>query len=295
MPGTTATDAAHLPRFVEPRGAAPRVAIALGSGGPRGFAFVGVFKVLEEIGVVPDLVVGTSVGAMVGALYASGMGAAGVERAAYELSMIEFFELGALIGRSSGRPLQQFINRRLGGRRIEELPIAFAASATRMRDRQLVTFNAGDAGLAVRASSASPGDFQPVRIGEDLYIDGDEMTPVPIRVARRLGAEVVIAVDVSAHPEEEPPDAPRAWVEKDRRRAAQIADEAREADVLLHPSIGYDISMREAYRRRVAGTAERYTRSRIPQILAALGRAGVEARAAQAASSARMPSGEASR
>jgi NTE family protein len=277
------------PRFVEPKGARPRVAVALGSGGPRGFAFVGVLKVLEEIGVKPDLVVGTSVGAMVGALYASGMGAERLERTAYELSMIEFFELGTLIGRSTGRPLQNYVNRQLGGRAIEELPIAFAATATRMRDRELVTFNAGDVGLAVRASSASPGDYLPVRVGEDLYIDGDEVTPVPIRVARQFGADVVIAVNVSAYLEDTPPNAPRAWVEKDKRRAVQIADEAREADVFLHPNIGYDISMREAYRRRVATTAETYTRERVAQIRAAL------ARGAQAVSTARMPSGEASR
>ena len=283
------------PRFVEPQGAPPRIALVLGSGGPRGFAFVGVIKVLEEIGVKPDLVVGTSVGAMVGALYASGMDSARLERTAYELSMIEFFELGTLVGRPSGRPLQKYINRQLGERPIEELPIPFAATATRVSDRSLVVFNAGDVGLAVRASSASPGDFQPVRVGEELYIDGDEMTPVPIRVARRLGAMVVIAVDVSAHPEEEPPDAPRAWVEKDRRRAVQIADEAREADVLLHPSIGYDISMREWYRRRVSGTAEAYTRERIPQIRAALSRLNSDAREAQAVSTARIASGEASR
>ena len=278
----------RLPRFVEPKGAPPRVAVVLGSGGPRGFAFVGVFKVLEEIGVKPDLVVGTSVGAMVGALYASGMGAARLERTAYELSMLEFLELGTLIGRPTGRPLQNYINRQLGGRLIEELPIAFAATATRVRDRRLVTFNAGDAGLAVRASSASPGDFQPVRVGEDLYIDGDEMTPVPIRVARQLGAKVVIAVNVSAYLEDTPPDAPLAWIEKDKRRAVQIVDEARDADVFLHPNIGYDISMREWYRRRVATTAEHYTRERIAQIRAALARD-------QAVSSARMPSGEASR
>jgi len=276
------------PRFVEPHGPPPRVALVLGSGGPRGFAFVGAIKALEEIGVKPDLIVGTSVGAMVGALYASGMDARRLEKTAYDLNLLEFFEVGALTGASSGRPLQDYVNGQLGNRTLEQLPIAFVVAATRMKDRQLVAFNAGDAGLAVRASSASPGQFEPVRVGSELYVDGDVASPVPIAIARKLGAQVVIAVDVSAYLEDTPDDVPAEWVTGDRKRALWVASAAREADVFLHPNIGYYTGGGETYRRRVAGIAEEYTRRRSPEIRAALARA-------QAASAARMPSGVASR
>lgn len=127
-------------------------------------------------------------------------------------------------------------------------------------------------------------------IGAEAYIDGDEASPVPIRAARRLGAGVVIAVDVSAFLAQTPPGVPREWIEKDERRARQIAAEAPEAAVLLHPDIGYYAGHDEAYRRRVIGTAEACTRARMDAIVAAVRRAG-----SQPSSTARRPSGEASR
>jgi NTE family protein len=136
-----------------------------------------------------------------------------------------------------------------------------------------VIFNRGDAGIAVRASAASPGQFEPVRISGEVYVDGDEVSPVPIRAARRLGARVVIAIDVSAYARETPSGVPQKWVEKDARRARQVAAEAPEADVLLHPDIGYFAGRSEDYRRRVIALAERETRARLPELLAAAARA----------------------
>lgn len=283
----------RLPRFVQPA-AAPRIALVLGSGGPRGFAHVGVLKVLEESGIHPDLVIGSSVGAMVGALYASGLDGRTLERMAYEIKIIEFFEFSSLTGGlASGTAMQHYVNLHLKGRTIEQLPMAFAAAATRLSDRQLVLFNRGDAGLAVRASSASPGQFEPVKIGDDMYVDGDEVSPVPIHAARMLGAKVVIAVDVSAYAEETPAGVPQEWIDKDARRARQVRAEAPEADVLLHPDIGYYAGHTEQYRRHVIATAEKAAREKIPAIRAALARAGVPL--AQGASTARMPAGDASR
>lgn len=285
----------NLPRFVTPREAAPRVALVLGSGGPRGFAFVGVIKVLEEIGVKPDLIVGTSVGAMVGSLYASGLDAAALEKLVYDMNMLEFFEMKWITGGvASGGAVQSFVTTQLRGRPIEKLPIPLAVVATRLKDRQLVVFNAGDTGLAVRASSADPESYEPVRVGSELYVDGDLLSPVPIRAARRLGAQMVIAVDVSAFLDDTPQDAPREWFEKDKRRTLQVAAEVPEANVYLHPNIGYYAGSNEAYRRRVIAAAEAYTRSKIPEIRAALARAGVTT-TAQSTETARMPAGEASR
>lgn len=285
----------RLPRF-DPAAPAPRVALVLGSGGPRGFAHVGVIKVLEENGVRPDLIVGASVGAMVGALYAAGLPAAELERLSGDLDVRRFFiEWRVLRGRpASGSAVQAYVNEHVGGRPIEALPLRFAATAARLPERTLTVFNRGDTGLAVRASGASPGQFEPVRIGGHYFTDGDEASPVPILAARALGAQVVIAVDVSAHASTTPPGVPQEWIAKDERRARQVAAEAPAADVLLHPDIGYYAGHDEEYRRRVIRIAEDYTRSRMPAIRAALA-AGPKPAAAQTSSSARMPSGDASR
>jgi NTE family protein len=197
-------------------------------------------------------------------------------------------------GLASGTAIQNFVNERVGGKPMEALGIPFVAAATRVSDGKLVLFNRGDTGLAVRASSASPGQFDPVRVGDQLYVDGDEAAPVPIRAARALGAQVVIAVDVSAFEQDTPPGVPREWVEKDARRARQVKREAPQADVLLHPNIGYYAGYKEEYRRRVMDLAERYTREQLPAIRAALARAGVKL-PAQTASTERMPAADASR
>lgn len=282
----------RLPRFVKTSGA-PRLALVLGSGGPRGFAHIGVIKVLEENGIKPDLIVGSSVGSMVGALYASGMTAAQLEKLAHEINIVQFFEWSILTHTpGSGKPVQEYMNERLQNKLIEELPTAFAAAATRMSDMKLVLFNRGDVGLAVRASSASKPDFEPVRIGDETYMDSDELSPVPIRAARTLGAQVVIAVDVSAFAFDTPPGVPQEWIDKDARRAKQVAAEAPFADVMLHPNIGYYAGHDAKYRRRVIAAAEQYTRGRLPAIRLALQRAGA---AATQAASARTPASETSR
>ena len=252
----------------------PRLALVLGSGGARGFAHIGALKVLDENGIRPDLVVGASVGSIVGALYASGMSAAQIEKLAYSLGFLDLFDFNMVLKEpATGRRTQELVSAHVGGRMIEQLPIAFAAAATRERDGALVIFNRGDTGIAVRASGASPEQFEPVRISGERYIDGDEASPVPIRAARSLGARVVIAVDVSAFVEDTPRGVPAAWVAKDARRAKQVATEAPEADVLIHPNIGYYAGHNEEYRHRVIDAAERATRARLPELLAAAARA----------------------
>ena len=286
---------ARMPRF-EPLKAKPRVALVLGSGGPRGFAHVGVIKVLEEAGVKPDLIIGCSVGAMVGALYADGMTARQLEDLARKINVMEFFfEWRVLRGSpASGAAVQAYVNEKVDGRPMEQLKTAFVATATHLPDRRLAMFNHGDTGLAVRASGASPGQFAPVKIADQMYVDGDESSPVPIRAARALGADVVIAVDVSAYLEDTPPGVPQEWIDKDERRAKQIAAEAPEATLLLHPNIGYYAGHDESYRRRVMEAAERYTREQLPKVRAAFAKAGIALRP-QPISTVRMPAEDTSR
>jgi NTE family protein len=276
----------RLPRF-EPDANHPRVALILGSGGPRGFAHIGVLKALEDAGIHPDLIVGSSVGAMVGALYAAGYDARTLEKMAYDINLAQFFEASMLWGGTpTGRAVQSYMNKAVQGRTIEQLGTRFAAVATAMPARKLVIFNRGDVGLAVRASGASPGQFQEVTFGGQAYIDGDEASPVPIHVARMLGAQVVIAVDVSAYLSNTPSGVPQEWIDKDERRRRQIDAEAPEADVMIHPDIGYFAGHDESYRHRVIAIAERVAREEMPQVKAALARHNV---------TARSPAGEASR
>jgi NTE family protein len=264
------------PRFVPPppERAHPRIALVLGSGGPRGFAHVGALKVLEEEGVRPDLVVGASVGAMVGAMLASGHTAGEVEKVALDLNVLSLVDLAALFrGRKvGGAAIARFVAENVGGRTIEEFPLGFAAVAVRAADGALTIFNHGNAGIAVRASSAIPGRFDPVRIEGVDYIDGDELTPLPIRVARELGARVVIAVNVSEYMEDTPPGVPQEWITKGWRRAHAVEAEAPLADVVIHPNTGYYTDVRHDYRVRSIATAAAATREAMPRIRAAIAR-----------------------
>jgi NTE family protein len=269
---------ADAPRFVAAPADAPkpRIAFVLGSGGPRGFAHIGALKVLEAEGIKPDLIVGASVGAMIGAMAASGHTASEIEQLALNLNMLSLIDVSALLRgrRIGGSSIARFVNDHVGGKTIEQFPVRFAAIAVRASDGVLTIFNRGNAGVAVRASSAIPGNFDPVRILGVDYIDGDELTPLPIKVARELGAQVVIAVNVSEYMEDTPPGVPQEWVTKGWRRARAVEAEAPLADVIIHPNTGYYTDIRYDYRVRSIATAEAATRALLPKIRASVARAG---------------------
>jgi NTE family protein len=185
-----------------PPAKAPVIGLALGGGAARGFAHIGVIQVLEEAGIRPDLVIGTSAGSLVAALYASGK--SGAELATLAQSMDE----GAIAdwsfpgrGLIRGDALARYVREHTGGKRIEQMKLPLGIVATDLDNGQGIVFRVGDTGVAVRASSAVPAVFQPVRIGAREYVDGGLVAPVPVRYARQMGAQLVIAVDIS-----EPPD-----------------------------------------------------------------------------------------
>ena len=268
--------AADAPRFVAPSPQAPKpkVALVLGSGGPRGFAHIGTLKVLEAEGIKPDLIVGASVGAMVGALYASGHSAAEIEQLALNLNMLTLIDFSALLNgrRIGGASITRFVNNHVDGRTIEQFPTQFAAISVNMANGKLSVFNCGNAGIAVRASSAIPGNFDPVRILGVDYIDGDEHTPLPVRVARELGAQVVIAINVSEYMADTPTGVPQEWVTKGWRRARAVDAEVPFADVIIHPNTGYFTGVSYDYRVHSIATAEAATRKMLPAIRAAIAR-----------------------
>ncbi len=181
----------------------PVVALVLGGGGARGFAHIGVIESLEAHGIRPDLVVGTSVGAMVGSVYASGATPAQLVAMADELKETDLIDISpSKQGFIDGSRLRQYINTQVGNRPIEAFAIRFAAVATEMQSKQAVTFRQGEAGLAVQASASVPNLFIPPRIPENggkKYIDGSQSALLPARIAKNMGADVVIAVDLMAN------------------------------------------------------------------------------------------------
>ena len=203
-PAPTAPATPTAPVIAEPQRRAPRLGLALGGGAARGFAHVGVIQVLEQSGIRPDLVVGTSAGSLVAALYASGLDGAALERAALSMDeatltdwMLPLVNRGLL----RGDALARYVRQAVGGRLLQDMSPPLGVLATDLASGQGVLFRRGDAALAVRASSAVPGVFAPVTILGREYVDGGLIAPVPVSQARAMGAEVVLAVDISADPQ----------------------------------------------------------------------------------------------
>ena len=195
------------PSFVAPsaaKGGEATVALVLSGGAARGYAHVGVIKVLEAEGLRPDIVVGCSAGSIVGSLYASGLTMAELDRAIERLDASAFDDwampgLGlrdSPLGLFKGEKLHAFLDANLKHHLMEQFPIRFAAVATNLATGAVTIFNAGDAGIAVHASSAVPGVIAPAKIGDTLYGDCQISSPMPVLAARRMGATKVIAVDV---------------------------------------------------------------------------------------------------
>lgn len=181
-----------------------KLGLALGGGAARGFAHVGVIAVLEEAGIRPQLVVGTSAGSLVAALYASGKTSAQLQQTALNMEEVAITDwMLPIIGRGMfrGDALAKYVNELVAGRQMENMVIPLGIVATDLGNGNAVLFQKGDTGTAVRASSAVPAVFVPVKINGREYVDGGLVSPVPVRFARQMGADLVIAVDISNPPE----------------------------------------------------------------------------------------------
>jgi NTE family protein len=183
-----------------------RIGLALGGGAARGFAHIGVIKALEAQGIVPDLIAGTSAGSVVGSLYATGMTGLQLNRLALDLDAaalsdwaLPFFGRGFL----KGVALQDFVEKAVGGRPIEKMSRPLGIVATDLGNGEPILFQRGNTGIAVRASCSVPSVFEPVRIGGRDYVDGGLVSPVPAAFAHKMGADFVIAVDISARPSDQ--------------------------------------------------------------------------------------------
>ena len=191
-----------LPVVAPPLRPAPKIGLALGGGAARGFSHVGVIKALEAQGIVPDIIVGTSAGAVVGALYAAGYTGFDLQKLVLQMEESQFSDWSLPDrGVIKGEALQNFVNQAVAQRPLEKLGKLLAVVATDLQSGEAVVFRTGNTGMAVRASSSVPGLFQPVAINGREYVDGGLVSPVPVQIARSLGADFVIAVDISARPQ----------------------------------------------------------------------------------------------
>ncbi len=218
----------------------PRIGLALGGGAARGFAHIGVIQVLEEAGIVPDLVVGTSAGSLVAVLYASGKNGAALGELAQTMDEAAITDW-AFPGRGliRGEALARYVREQVGGRSLEQMRLPLGIVATDLDSGAPILFARGDPGTAVRASSSVPAVFQPVKINGREYVDGGLVSPVPVRFARQMGAEVVVAVDISAVPEGGPTGDPfRMLLQTFAIMGRSINHfELRDAEVVVRPSL----------------------------------------------------------
>jgi len=222
-----------------------KIGLALGGGAARGFAHIGVIKMLEAQGIYPDVVVGTSAGSVVGALYAAGNTGFQLQKMAMEMDEAQISDWALPLFRKStgvlkGEALQAYINKLVNNQPMEKLKIPFGAVAADLKDGKPILFQRGNTGMAVRASSAVPGVFQPVTISGHTYVDGGLVAPVPVRFARDMGADFVIAVNISTQADVQATVSSLDVIMQTFSIMGQRINEyeLRDADIVITPPLG---------------------------------------------------------
>ncbi|MES2324665.1 MAG: patatin-like phospholipase family protein [Pseudomonadota bacterium] len=222
-----------------------KIGLALGGGAARGFAHIGVIKALEAQGIYPEIVVGTSAGSVVGALYAAGNDGFKLQKIAMEMDEATISDWALpLFGKSSGvlkgEALQSYVNKAVKNVTMEKLPIRFGAVATDLNSGQPILFQRGNTGQAVRASSSVPSLFQPVRIGDRSYVDGGLVAPVPVRFVREMGADFIIAVNISTQTDAQAAVSSLEVLLQTFSIMGQRLNhyELKDADIVIQPALG---------------------------------------------------------
>jgi len=234
--------ASCAPREIKPPPRPAKIALVLGAGASRGFAHIGVLKILESNKIPIHMIVGTSAGSFVGSIYAYGFNAFQLQKMSFSI------ERGDIVdptipdnGFIKGEKLEEYINTLLNNTPIEKLRIPFYAVATDIQNGQEVVFGKGNTGTAVRASCSIPGIFKPVKVGDRTYVDGGVVSPVAVDAAKRYGADFVIAVDLSSDIESNPPEGTIETILQSvsimysKLSSIQLA----KADIVIRPKVGY--------------------------------------------------------
>ncbi len=239
----TPVQAVAMPEPLPPRKI--KIGLALGGGAARGFAHIGVIKALEAQGIYPDIVVGTSAGSVVGALYAAGNTGFQLQKLAFDMDEAAISDWAMpLFGKSTGvlkgEALQAYVNKAVNNQPMEKLKVPFGAVATDLKTGQPILFQRGNTGMAVRASSSVPGVFQPVAISGRSYVDGGLVAPVPVRFARDMGADFVIAVNISTQADVQATVSSVDVIMQTFSIMGQRINqyELKDADIVIAPSLG---------------------------------------------------------
>ena len=247
----------------------PRIGLALGGGAAKGFAHIGVIKMLEASGIQADVVAGTSAGSVVGALYASGMTPYQLQQQAFALDETKIRDVSLFSGGLvKGQKLQDYVNTLLKQQPMQSFKRPFGAVATELSTGKRTVFVRGNAGQAVRASSSIPGVFEPALVGGLRYVDGGVVSPVPVDAARELGADIVIAIDISSKAAGNTPDSMLGIVNQSITIMGQKLGEQElaRADIVIRPRVG-QIGAADFEQKNVAILeGERATQAAMPQI-----------------------------
>ena len=264
--------AACMPKAIPPPLPPPKpakVAVVLGAGASKGFAHVGVLKVLESQKIPIHLIVGTSAGSFVGSLYAYGYDAYQLQKVAMELLKDDVADLTVPDnGFIRGEKLENYVNKKVNQTTLEKLRIPFRAVATNVQTGEETVFATGNTGKAVRASCAIPGIFQPVKIGDKTYVDGGVASPVAVDAARRAGADVVIAVDISTGVAGTLPQGILETILQsiDIMYARISTAQLRSADVVIRPNVSHIGSSDFDKRNEAILEGEKAAAQALPQI-----------------------------
>ena len=253
----------------------PKLGLALGGGAARGFAHIGVLQVLEEEGIKPDFIAGTSAGSLVAALYASGKTSTQLTWLAESMDesqltdwTLPFAGRGVLRGEALGK----YVNSQLNGLKIEDMKIPLGIVATDLQTGEGILFRRGDVATAVRASSAVPSVFEPVRIGQRDYVDGGLVSPVPVLYVKQMGAQYIIAVDISSRPEDaKTSDIFKVLLQTFSIMSKSISQlELPQANVVLRPALPNVGSAEFSARKKSIEAGRAAMKQALPQVKAAL-------------------------
>jgi len=246
-----------------------KIALVLGAGASKGFAHVGVLKILESHKIPIHMIVGTSVGSFVGSLYAYGYSAYQIQEMSFPLQREDLLDLTIPDnGFVKGEKLENYVNWAVRNTPIEKLQIPFYAVATNIQTGEEIVFGTGNTGTAVRASCSIPGIFRPAKISDSMYVDGSVVSPLAVDAARRYGADVVIAVDISSTLDG---SAPQSTIETILQsisimNAKMSQIQVGRADVVIKPNVGYIGSADFSKRHEAILEGEKATLDALPKI-----------------------------
>lgn len=269
------------PKEIQPPPKHAKIAVVLGAGAAKGFAHVGVLKVLESNKIPIHMIVGTSAGSFVGSLYAYGFNAFELQKLSFAIERDDIIDL-TIPGNGfiKGEKLEGYINYILRNTPIEKLKIPFYAVTTDIQSGREVVFGSGNTGTAVRASCSIPGIFVPVNISGRMYVDGGVVSPVAVEAARKQGADVIIAVDVSSDVDS---SVPKGAIETilqsisimySKLSTIQLA----KADVVIKPKVGYIGSADFSKKHEATLEGEKAALEALPKILEIVNRLKQEGR-----------------